>query len=196
MQLSPKAAALTVKRVCLQGSDAALFGQWEEGGRWRGVCNQDKEWPSQEWMLLHWFPRLWYISRLCEWDTYFLCGLLSWLIGKESICNAGDMGSISVLKRSPEEDIGNPLQYSCLGNSIDRGAWWATVHGVTKELDTYQLNNNNNNVLSIHQIPTVPFQGNGWKQPPLLSFEIVFFILSPSSPELSVHSCYWSIFWS
>ena len=127
-------------------------------------------------MLLHWFPQLWYISRLCEWDTYFLCGLLRWLIGKESTHNAGDMGSISVLKRSVEEDIGNPLQYSCLGNSIDRGAGWATVHGVTKELDTYQLNNNNNSVLSIHQIPTVPFQGNGWKQPPLLSFEIVFFI--------------------
>ena len=34
------------------------------------------------------------------------------------------------------EDNGNPLQYSCLGNPMDRGAWWATVHGVTKELDT------------------------------------------------------------
>ena len=39
MQLSPKAAALTVKCVCLQGSDAALFGEWEQGGMWRGVCN-------------------------------------------------------------------------------------------------------------------------------------------------------------
>ena len=41
-----------------------------------------------------------------------------------------------------------------------------------------------------------PIPRNGWKQPPLLSFEIVFFILSPSSTEFSVHSCYWSIFWS
>ena len=45
--------------------------------------------------------------------------------------------------RSPREGNGNPLQYSCLENPMDRGAWWATVHRVAKELDmTYQLNNN------------------------------------------------------
>ena len=49
--------------------------------------------------------------------------------------NAGDMGLIPGLGRSPGEGNGNPLQYSCLENSIDRGAWWATVHGVTKQLD-------------------------------------------------------------
>ena len=43
-----------------------------------------------------------------------------------------DVGSISGLGRSPGEGNGNPLQYSCLGNPMDRGAWWATVHGVTK----------------------------------------------------------------
>ena len=47
----------------------------------------------------------------------------------ESACNAGDTGSIPVSERSPSEGNGNPLQYSCLENSIDRGAWWATVHG-------------------------------------------------------------------
>ena len=52
--------------------------------------------------------------------------------GKESACNAGDLGSIPGLERSSEEGNGNPLQYSCLGNPMDRGAWWATVHGVTK----------------------------------------------------------------
>ena len=52
--------------------------------------------------------------------------------GKASACNAGDPGSISGWERSPGEGNGNPLQYSCLGNSMDRGAWWATVHGVTK----------------------------------------------------------------
>ena len=46
--------------------------------------------------------------------------------------NARDMGLIPVLKRSPGEEPGNPLQYSCLGNPMDRGAWWATVHGVAK----------------------------------------------------------------
>jgi len=49
--------------------------------------------------------------------------------------NAGDMGSILGLGRSSREGNGNLLQYSCLGNPMDRGAWWVTVHGVAKELD-------------------------------------------------------------
>ena len=52
--------------------------------------------------------------------------------GEESACNAGDLGLIPGLGRSPGEGNGNPLQYSCLENPMDRGAWWATVHGVTK----------------------------------------------------------------
>ena len=58
--------------------------------------------------------------------------------GKESICNAGDThdaGSIPGLGRSPREGNGNPLQYSGLKNPMDREAWWAKVHGVTKESD-------------------------------------------------------------
>ena len=53
-------------------------------------------------------------------------------MGKESACSAGELCSISGLGRSPGEGNGNPLQYSCLENSMDRGAWKATVHGVTK----------------------------------------------------------------
>ena len=49
--------------------------------------------------------------------------------------NVGDAGSIPALGRSSGEGNGNPLQYSCLGNPMDRGAWWATVHGVAKESD-------------------------------------------------------------
>ena len=49
-----------------------------------------------------------------------------------SACNAGDPGSIPGLGRSPGEGNGNPLQYSCLENPMDRGAWRATVHGVAK----------------------------------------------------------------
>ena len=52
--------------------------------------------------------------------------------GKGSAYNAGDPGSVSGLGKSPEEGNGNPLQYSCLENSKDRGAWWATVRGVAK----------------------------------------------------------------
>ena len=47
-------------------------------------------------------------------------------------CNAGDLGSIPGLGRYPEEGNGKALQYSCLENPMDRGAWQATVHGVTK----------------------------------------------------------------
>ena len=51
---------------------------------------------------------------------------------KEFACNAGDLGLIPGLGRSPREGNSCPLQYSCLENSMDRGAWWATVHGVAK----------------------------------------------------------------
>ena len=54
---------------------------------------------------------------------------------KESACNAGDLDSIPGSGRFPREGNGNPLQCSSLGNPMDRGAWWAAVHGVAKELD-------------------------------------------------------------
>ena len=52
--------------------------------------------------------------------------------GKESACNVGDLGSVPWLGRSPGGGHGNPLQYSCLENSIGQGAWMATDHGVAK----------------------------------------------------------------
>ena len=52
--------------------------------------------------------------------------------GKEFACNTGYPGLIPGLGRSPRDGNGNPLQYSCLENPMDRGAWQATVHGVTK----------------------------------------------------------------
>ena len=55
-------------------------------------------------------------------------------MGKESVCNAGDVGVVGLitgLGRSPEGGHGNPLQYSCLENPMDKGAWWSTVHRVT-----------------------------------------------------------------
>ena len=51
---------------------------------------------------------------------------------KESACNEGDLGPIPGLRRSPGGGRGNSLQYSCLENPLDKGAWWAIVHGVTK----------------------------------------------------------------
>ena len=55
---------------------------------------------------------------------------------KNPPASTGDAGSIPGLGGSPGGGNGNPLQYSCLGNPMDRGAWWATVHGITKESDT------------------------------------------------------------
>ena len=71
------------------------------------------------------------LNQLREARKGFPCGS----VVKNLPANAGDArdtGSIPDLYRSPGEGNGNPLQYSCLGNSIGRGAWWATVHGVAK----------------------------------------------------------------
>ena len=57
-------------------------------------------------------------------------------VSKGSACSTGDLGSIPGLGRSSGEGNGNPLQYSCLENLMDRGTWWAIVCGVAKELDT------------------------------------------------------------
>ena len=79
--------------------------------------------------------------------TYFFgvlpskCGFPDGSMVKNQPANVADVGSIPGSGRSPGEGNGNPLQYSYLGNPMDRGAWRAIVHGVAKESDmTYQLN--------------------------------------------------------
>ena len=62
----------------------------------------------------------------------YVYGLPRWLSGEKSACNSGETGSISGFGRSAEGGNGNPLQYSCLENPMDRGAWWATIRGVTR----------------------------------------------------------------
>ena len=72
-------------------------------------------------------------------ESCTICSFMSALFGfpggsevKASASNAGELGLIPELGRSPGEGNDNPLQYSCLENPMDRGAWWATIHGVTK----------------------------------------------------------------
>ena len=72
---------------------------------------------------------------------------------KESACNAGDLGLIPGSGRSSGERNGLPLQYSCLENSMDRGAWRATVHGVIKKSDTIER------LTHTHLSPWVTFNG-------------------------------------
>ena len=65
-------------------------------------------------------------------------GFLGGSVVKNPPANAGDGGSIPGSGRPPGGGNGNPLEYSCLGNPMDRGGWQATVHGVAKESDTTQ----------------------------------------------------------
>ena len=71
-------------------------------------------------------------SGSLPWDLWQHVNFLGDSDGKESACTAGDPGSISGSGRSPGEGNGYPLWYSCLENSMDRGAWWVTVHGVAR----------------------------------------------------------------
>ena len=66
-----------------------------------------------------------------SWVAFIIRALL-WLRGKESSCNAGNASLIPGSGRSPGKGNGNSLQYSSPGNPIDRGAWWATIHGTQK----------------------------------------------------------------
>ena len=73
--------------------------------------------------------------------------------GKASACNAGDLGSVPGLRRSPGEGNGTLLQYPCLENPMDRGAWWAAVHGVAKSrtrLNTFTFNKFPSQLVYIH----------------------------------------------
>ena len=92
-------------------------------------------------LTLDWRRHKFWFYVYYSWE--YLCLLLYLLItnlivfpdgseGKESARKAGDPGSIPGLGRSPGEGNGNPFQYSCLENSMDRGDWWATVHGIIK----------------------------------------------------------------
>ena len=68
--------------------------------------------------------------------SQFLQGFPGGSVVKNTSGAAGDLRSIPGSGRSPGEENGNPLQYSCLENSMDGGAWWATIHGASKSWDT------------------------------------------------------------
>ena len=77
-------------------------------------------------------------------NAFQVWGFPGGLVVKNPPANAGDLGLIPGLERSPGEGNGNPLQYSCLGNPMDKGAWQATVHGLANESGTTWLLNKNN----------------------------------------------------
>ena len=101
--------------------------------------------------------------------------------------NAGDAGSIPGWRRSPGEGNSNPLQYSCLGNPMDRGVWRAVVHGVAKELDTtYWLNNINQQNSNIN---TCLGNTNFKKLKPLLLYVCNLCVCSCTHMHTLKHAC-------
>ena len=112
---------------------------------WQNAFGQDLHWASLRHtaMVCNWLIHsfwsflstegIWVsLQTLNKLLVYKLQGFPGSSDDKEFTCNVGDLGSIPVLGRSPGEGIGYPLQYSGLENSMDRGAWQATVHGVSK----------------------------------------------------------------
>ena len=77
-----------------------------------------------------------YISLFIKRKIYWILGFPGGSVVKNPPANAGGIGSTPGLGRSPGEGNGYPLQYSCLENPMDRGAWWTTVLRIVKELDT------------------------------------------------------------
>ena len=73
-----------------------------------------------------------FLTNLIKYKYTCIMGFPGSSTGKESTCNVRDLGSVPELERSPGGGHGNPLQYSCLENPMDREAWWATAHRVAK----------------------------------------------------------------
>ena len=97
----------------------------------RESCGQRGWWAAIYGVALNWTG----LKRLSSSSRQFE-SIILWFPGgsdnKASACHVADLSSIPRLGRSPGEGNGNPLQYSCLENPMDRGAWWAIVHRVTK----------------------------------------------------------------
>ena len=135
-----------------------LFGNKQ---KWSAdtCCNMDELWKHcTKWrkpvtnmsyciisFIWNGYNRWTYRDRIClawasgeRWDVtavisgFFKKGFSPDSHGKESICSPGDLGSILGLRRSPGEGNGNPLQHSCLENTMDRGAWWVQSRGLQR----------------------------------------------------------------
>ena len=97
------------------------------------ICQKNNaSWTASHIWTLEYFLKNKYLLSIYYAPSPILRGFPGGSEVKTSLCNAGDPGSIPGSGRSPGEGNGNPLQYSCLENLIEEGAWWAPVHGITK----------------------------------------------------------------
>ena len=102
--------------------------------------------------------------------------------GKESVCNVGDLGLIPGSERSLGEGNGNPSQYSCLENSMDRGTWWAIVHGITEsDMTEWPLSLS----YAVHYIPVTYLLYN-WR---FISLNPLYLFHPPTTPLPSGNQC-------
>jgi len=121
-RLSSTACRISVPRPGMELASPALQG---------GFLTTGPLGKSQEQKFKRHFLCLYIFTLFCI-EATLIYEIPWWLSGKESACNTGDSGLIPGSGRSPGERHGNPLQYSCLENPMDRAAWQATDHGVAK----------------------------------------------------------------
>ena len=138
-------ATTSLEKILLLGKIEGRRGRvnrgwdgWKESRiQWTRVSANSEDGEGQGSLACYraWVTNSW--IQLSDWTTMLMVlnisvGFPGGSDGKEPACNSGDPDSIPGLGRSPGKGNGNPLQYSCLENPMDRGAWPATVHGVAK----------------------------------------------------------------
>ena len=112
------------------------------------TCNPHNSQDTPNCIFKSWITLIFLLSKL-----YYK--LPWWLSGKESTCQCREDGFNPCVGKIPWRRKGSPLQYSCLGDPMDRGAWWVTIHGVAKERHNLVTQQQQNSVLGNSTIPCV-----------------------------------------
>ena len=127
---------LIIPGFCSLSSLTSLFGYYFHAFSLLSIWWECRRYLMESWSMIHLFWFYWVIlldtEQMWVGEIWVIALIASGSNSKESVCNEGYLGMTPGSGRSCGEGNGTPLQDSCLGNSMDRGAWWTTVHGVTK----------------------------------------------------------------